>query len=67
VLGREVIFADPSETHGLVDRRSNFAPRELAQGGALQIPSRFSVAVPGPESSGGSAGRTSTLYALKRR
>jgi hypothetical protein len=38
----------------LVDRRCHFALRELAQGGALQIPSRFPVAVPG---------RTSTLHA----
>jgi hypothetical protein len=28
----------------------------------IRIPSRFPAAVPGPESRGGSAGRTSTLY-----
>ena len=42
-------FANPSKSHRLVDLKSSFEPRELAQGGALQIPSRFSVAVPGPE------------------
>jgi hypothetical protein len=51
------------KTHRLVDRRSDFAPSELAQGGALQILSRFPVAVLAAESSGESAARTSTLSA----
>jgi hypothetical protein len=32
-------FANPSKSHRLVDLRSSFEPRELAQGGALQSPS----------------------------
>ena len=50
--GERSDFANPSKTHRLADRSIKFAPRELAQGGALQIPSRPPVAVPG---SGGSA------------
>ena len=56
--------ANPSKTHRQADRRIKFAPRELTQGGgALQVPSRPTVAVPDPESSGGLAGETNTLYA----
>jgi len=61
--GARGLFANPAKTHHLVDSRNNFAPRELTQGGTLQIPSRFPVAVLGPEISSESAGRTSTLYA----
>jgi hypothetical protein len=33
-------FANPSKSHRQADRKIKFAPRELAQGGALQVPSR---------------------------
>ena len=35
---------NPSKIHRLVDHRSYFAPGKLAQGGVVQIPSRFPVA-----------------------
>jgi hypothetical protein len=54
--GARGLFADP--LNSTISR-----PVKLAQGSALPITSRFPVAAPGPESSSGSAGTTSALYA----
>ena len=48
----------------MADRRIKLAPRELAQGGVVQIPLRPLVAVVGPESSGGPRAAVAALHTV---